>query len=149
MVTKCDEIFFVHENYDNILQKLKYIIKEIENIIEYTPAMSFEDNIAYSAVNRIIDSINNTAETIEHFAKPAISGFLHEMENERFELLNNSGICVAYFSCGSPIEVYSEKHKYWFNGRVEHKAGQYYFYCRDLGNPNLYTGMLARVRQNL
>lgn len=69
-------------------------------------------------------------------------GYLREMPNGRFELLDKKGKQITYFTCGSPIQIYYGNE--WIEGRIEaDREGNYYFYGAD--KPYLHSGMKARL----
>lgn len=86
----------------------------------------------------------------KNFSK-VIEGTLREAENGKFELFDEMGEYIKYFSCGSPIECYVEYEgkKQWIDGRVEYttRNGESGYYFVGADKPFLYTGMRARVRE--
>jgi hypothetical protein len=121
--------------------KLLFAVNDIGKLIrDMEGKNSFEDAKVLEILRQITEQMRNAEGEIRHFSKPAKEGRLRELPNGRFEV---AGIELR---CGYPVEIYSDKYREWFDGRVEHANGHYYFYCSDLEHPILYTGMKARVR---
>lgn len=140
------------EKYLLFKNLLAEVVSEAKSIIENELPNSFEDRQAYRSIQQTHDEIDTLLDNLEYMSKPAIEGVLHEMDNEKFELIDRIGNQVAYFSCGSRIEVYDPVEKKWHLGRVEHKSDNdisgYYFCCRAMEHPFLQTGMRARIRRS-
>ena len=140
----------MNNNYLKIKDKLTYLKRDLENVLEEGHNKTFEDGIAYNYVEDLIERLDTAIYKIEHFSKSVIEGTLQETDGGKFELLDRKGKYVTYFSCGSPIECYVEYDGdlQWVSGRVEHTTRDgysgYYFYGGE--KPFLYSGMRARVR---
>jgi len=139
------------ERYLRFKNKLSAIVSEAKDIVDKESPKDYENKQAYRIANQIYDEVDVLLDKLEYLSKPAIEGKLREMDNEKFELVS-AGKYISYFSCGSRIEVYDPEEKEWHLGRVEHRSGQdgsgYYFFCRSMGNPFLFTGMQARIRRD-
>lgn len=124
---------------------------DLKKIYDNAAAKTFEDKKAYKAIERLVESLENTEETIEHYNKPAKDGTLMEDVRGKFYIEFSDGSSSYPFSCGSSIEVYlkddpeEDIDQGWYSGRVEHNGEGYYFYGAN--KPMLYTGMRARVRE--
>lgn len=142
-------------NYLKALDKLSFSKAEIERLWEEAQKQgkSFEDKQAYNILENIIGEMEAAVDRLKRYSLPTIEGKLREMDNGKFELLDDSGKYITYFSCGSMIECYCydeyEEENRWFSGRVEYKSENdqrgYYFSGAD--RPFLYTGMRARIRR--
>lgn len=126
-------------NYLKISNKLKFMMSDIEKLLNNDKAKSFEDKEIYRLFEKILEEMKFGILKIEYYSKSPISGVLCELPNGHFEIQGHE------LTCGSPLEVFSKEYEEWFPGRVEYDD-KYYFYCADLDNPGLYTGMEARLR---
>lgn len=139
------------ERYLRFKGNLSTIISQAKSIVENESPKSFEDKQAYRIINQIYDDVDLLLDKLEYLSKPFIEGKLREMDNEKFELISN-GKSVAYFSCGSRIEIYDPEENEWNLGRIEHRRDDngngYYFFCSSMGHPFLHTGMRARIRRD-
>ena len=126
-------------NYLKVLDKLAFVLSDIDKLINETTPKTFEDKKVSILLDNIIDEIKYTIARIEYFKKEPITGFLQEKGNGRFEIAGYE------LTCGNALEVYSEEYSKWFFGRVEYND-KYYFHCMDLDNPSLYSGIQVRVR---
>jgi hypothetical protein len=141
----------MEEKYLRFKNKLSAFVSEAKSIVENDSPKNFEDRQAYRIINQIYDDADLLLDKLEYLSKPAIEGKLREMDNEKFELISNSK-SIAYFSCGSRIEIFDPEENEWHLGRVEHRRDDngngYYFFCSSMGHPFLYTGMRARIRRD-
>lgn len=146
----------MNNSYRKALSKLEIAKSDIESLWnegQKSNNKSFEDKQANRILENIIEEIDTSAYKLKRFTMPVIEGTLREADNGKFELYDDNGKYVTYFSCGSPIECYLyddyEESNVWYPGRVEHKSENgvkgYYFVGPD--NPYLYNGMKARIRQ--
>lgn len=142
------------------LDKLTYAKADIEQLWEEgqkqirREGKYFEDRQAYYILQNAIENLDTAIYKLKRYTWPAIEGKLREdKERNKFELIReDNGKGLGWFlSCGDYLEVYDEENRDWFPGRVEHTTRDgitgYYFYCSDLENPFLYTGMKARIRK--
>lgn len=138
--------------YNDFKNKLSLLVSEAQQIIDVECPKSFEGKQSYRIVEDLQDELETALYELDYISKPAIEGKLHEMDNGKFELIDDNSKYGAYFSCGSRIEIYDPETGKWHIGRVEHKMENdrqgYYFRCGDMDNPYLYTGMTARIRRN-
>lgn len=137
------------QNFINAIGKLMAMHNEINRILDITESSkTFEDTHAYRVLEKINEKIDIAIGDLEYFSKPKKEGYLIKLPNDKFELRTKKGKPIRYFSCGSPIEVYSKETGEWCVGRVEYSndKGGYYFYNNYLGHPALLEGMKARVR---
>ena len=133
--------------YLKAIDRVKFTAADLEKLLEAAPVKTFEDRQACLIFKSLSEDLRSAASRVEGFVKPVVEGKLHEMDGGKFELVSANGKSMGAFSCGSPLEVYSQAEGQWFPGRVEHKNGYYYFYCADLDHPALFTGMKARTRE--
>ena len=126
-------------NYIKALNKLKFTIIDIEKMINDDNSKSFEDRQVGRLFMILLEDLKLVTHKIEYYSKPPISGVIHSLPNGHFEIQGHE------LTCGSSLEIYSEKHGEWFLGRVEYDD-KYYLCCSYLDNPVLYTGMEARIR---
>lgn len=129
-------------NYFRVLDKVRALHSELESILNKAAYKTLEDNEGYRAVEHLLEELQDTKWTIEHFSKPVEEGLLHQGSNGRFSINDNE------LTCGHSLELYDEEEGEWLAGRVEHttRDGQkgYYFY----GDIKLFLheGMRARIR---
>lgn len=126
-------------NYIKALNKIKFTMTDIEKIINSDNVKSFEEKQICLLFENLIEDLKLVTHKIEYFSKTPISGVIRELPNGHFEIRGFE------LTCGSPLEIFSEKNDEWFTGRVEYDD-KYYFCCGDLDNPALYTGMVVRIR---
>jgi hypothetical protein len=129
----------MNSNYIKAFNKLKFMMIDIEKLINNDKIKSFEDKQICLLFESVLEDMKFVTHKIEYYSKTPISGVLCELPNGHF------GIQGHELTCGSPLEVFSKEYSKWFPGRVEYDD-KYYFYCSDLDNPTLYTGMEARIR---
>lgn len=134
-------------NYLQSIDELRYTLCAIEKRVNEGPFKNFEDKKANRVLFNLKIEVESAVDELETLSKSVLEGRLKENEYGKFELIGETGRSVKTFSCGSYIEVYSDEGHQWYRGRVEHDNGHYYFYCHELGNPDLYTGMKARIRR--
>lgn len=148
----------MNSSYLKALDKLTFAKSDIERLWEegQKEGKSFEDKRAYYILENIIESLDTAVYKLKRYSWPAIEGkLLEDKEREKFELIReDNGKSIGYmFSCADYLEVYDQDTGEWYAGRVEHTTRDgrtgYYFYCSDLDNPFLYTGMRARVRKEI
>lgn len=126
-------------NYIKALNKLKFSVIDIEKMIDDGNAKSFEDKQICLLFDNLLEDMRLVTHKIEYYCKAPILGVIRELTNGHFEIQGHE------LTCSSPLEIFSDKYSEWFPGRVEYDD-KYYFYCSDLGNPALYSGMVARIR---
>ena len=73
------------------------------------------------------------------------TGFLQEGTDGRYELQDEKGNYLTYFTSGDLIEIYIDGYG-WITGRVEYSNdyGGYYFYNPEGRHRSLYDGIKAR-----
>jgi hypothetical protein len=142
----------MNECFSRFQTSLSTLISQAEIIVADETPKGFENRRAYRVIEKLKDEIETALHELEYISMPAIEGKFREMDNEKFELVDQRGKYITHFSCGSRVEVYDPDEDKWHIGRVEHRMdndGQgYYFVCGVMGNPFLYTGMRARIRRN-
>lgn len=126
-------------NYIKAFNKLKFTMIDMEKMIKNGSEKSFEDKQICLLFENLLEDVRLLTHKIEYYSKTPISGVIRELPNGHFEIRGHE------LTCGSSLEIFSERYGEWFPGRVEYD-NKYYFYCSDLGNPALYTGMEARIR---
>ncbi len=133
---------------DNLYHKsLKDHIYGMKKKVEQAPSTTFEDEMICRKLEGLVEKMDDVVYAIEHYSKPTREGTLRNREDGKFDLIDDGGKSIDYFSCGSSIECELEYdgELEWFAGRVEYRDGGYYFYGAD--KPYLYTGMKARIRR--
>lgn len=131
-------------NYLKAIDNLKFCKGDIEKLNNSAKRRTFEDNKAYFILDNFLVDIENVISSLEYYSKPTVEGKLQENETGKFDFVSSKGEELKTFSCGSTLEVLNNGE--WYAGRVEAKAGYYYFYNEDLQHPKLYTGMKCRIR---
>lgn len=112
---------------------------DIEKLINIDKIKTLEDKQVCCLFESILEDMKCITLKIEYYSKDPVTGVLYELPNGHFEIQGHE------LTCGSFLEVFSKEYGEWFTGRVEYND-KYYFYCSDLDNPALYTGMEARIR---
>lgn len=74
-------------------------------------------------------------------------GYLRSNKYGRYELIDEEGNCLTYFTSGDPIDIYDETLEEWLQGRVEYddNYGGYYFYNINGRHRSIWDGVLARM----
>ncbi len=146
----------MNTSYLKAIDKITLAYSDINRLWEdgQLVCKSFEDKEAYAILEDLLERMDMAAYRLKRFASPAIEGKLQEDPvRKKFELIqSDTGKGVGYqFSCGDYLEIWDDEEKEWRAGRVEHTSRDgyagYYFFCPGMGNPFLYTGMKARIRQ--
>lgn len=128
-------------NYLKALDKIRAVHSELDRILTAAPCETLEDSKACRAIECLVEELQGTEWTLEHYNKPVLEGKLHEERNGRFSIADNE------LTCGHSLEVWNEEYQEWETGRVEHTSGKgYYFYNSDMHHPALYEGMRVRIR---
>lgn len=72
-------------------------------------------------------------------------GYLQRREDERFELQDEKGNYLTYFTSGDSIEIYVEGYG-WISGRVEYSDDYngYYFHNPEGRHRSLWDGIMTR-----
>lgn len=74
-------------------------------------------------------------------------GYLNLNESGRYELLDEQGNYLTYFTCGELIDIYDPDKEEWLQGRIEHNDNYngYYFFNPNGRHRSLWNGVKARI----
>jgi hypothetical protein len=143
----------MNNTYLKALDDIAYIRARIERAYNEGTTKTFEDKKAYKVIEKLLDQLQDAESDLKYYSLPVREGRLYESSSGKYVVSYDRGGESYPLSCGSPLEVYFDHEDWdndidnpgWYSGRVEHNGKGYYFYGH--GNPMLYSGMRARLRE--